>query len=152
MTKSKSFYASLSASAAFSAALLAICGAALLNPVETSLFWGTSALGTINITFYMTAAAAYIVFLILPGFSVRIKNVVDVLLFFAVFSALLTAVFTMGNNQESWFLSFNRFLRSHGYMFGAVLGLAAASLIGSLQILSASTSANGKKTSPAPSP
>jgi hypothetical protein len=154
MNKSKLFCASLVSSAAFSLALLLFCGVALLNPVETSLFWGVSALGTINVTFYLIAIAAYIAFSVFPARSEKIKNAVDILLFFAVFSALLTAVFTMGNNQESWFLSFNWFLRNYGYMFGAVLGLSVASLMGSLQILSASASrarpASSPKTSPIP--
>jgi hypothetical protein len=142
MNKTRFFYAEILASAGFSLALLLFGGVNLLNPIETSLFWGVSALGTINITFYLTVIAAYIAFSVFSGYSEKIKNVTDILLFFAVFSALITAVFAMGNNQESWFLSFNWFLRNYGYMFGAVLGLAAASLIGSLQILSASASAS----------
>jgi hypothetical protein len=151
MKKSKLFYVGLSASAAFSLALLLICGVGLLNPIETSLFWGVSALGTLNITFYLTVIAAYIAFTVRPNRSAEIKNAVDILLFFAVFSALLTAVFTTGGNQESWFLSFNRFLKNYGYMFGAVLGLAVASLIGSFQMLSAASAGYGRPT-PTPLP
>ncbi|MDR2266873.1 MAG: hypothetical protein LBE09_04735 [Christensenellaceae bacterium] len=132
-------------SSGFALAIMFFLGTTLFNPIETSLFWGVSAFGTINVTFYLIIIVAYLLYLILPTLTSRIKQISDVLLYLSILSALITAVYVAPNNQESWFLSFNFFLRNYGYMIGVVLGLSTASIIGSFQILS-----KIKKATPTP--
>jgi hypothetical protein len=125
-------------SAAFALSLVLLVGILLLNPIETALFWGRSALGTINITMYLTVIAAYLAYLLRPRLTKQIKEFTDILLFASIFSALITAIFTSGSNQESWFLALNWFIVNHGYMFGLIIGLSIASIMGTFQIFTAS--------------
>jgi hypothetical protein len=124
-------------STGFALALILILGVAILNPIETSLFWGVSALGTINITFYLIIILSYIIYLLFPSFVKFIKGISDILLFVSLLITLIVSINTTYNSQESWFLAFNYFIRNFGYSIGFVLGFACASVIGSIQILTA---------------
>ncbi|MDR0752301.1 MAG: hypothetical protein LBF12_06970 [Christensenellaceae bacterium] len=123
-------------SAGFSLAIILLFGVVLLNPIETSLFWGVSALGTINITFYLTIILVYIIYLLFPFLSSRIKQISDFLLLLSLLATLIIAINTTYNSQEGWFLALNYFVKNFGYTIGFVLGFSSSSLIGSIQTLS----------------
>jgi hypothetical protein len=122
------------ASAGLSFALLLIGAVGLFNPIETSLFWGQSALGTVNITFYLTVLLGYAAFLVFPRKTLKLKQAADLLLALSLIVLLSIAYATMGTRQEAWFLAFNWLLVHHGWSFGLTLGLAIVSLMGTLSI------------------
>ncbi|MDR3293185.1 MAG: sulfur globule family protein [Clostridiales bacterium] len=136
--KNKLYLSYALSSAAFALAVLLLSGVVLFNPIETSLFWGRTALGTINVTMYLTVIAAYAFYMLRPRLTPQIKEWTDILLFVSLFSALITATLTTGYNQESWFLAFSWFVKNYGYMFGFVIGLSMASIMGGFQIFTAS--------------
>ena len=124
----------LLSSAGFGLALLLFGAVGLFSPIETSLFWGVSALGTVNVTFYLTVLAAYAAYLVFPRQAWRIKAGGDLLLAVALGGLALTAAFTMGGRQEAWFLSFNWLLVNKGYVFGLALGFAVSGVMGSVRL------------------
>ncbi|MDR3345511.1 MAG: hypothetical protein LBT21_08010 [Oscillospiraceae bacterium] len=128
--------AALCVTGGFAPALLLLGAVGLFNPIETSLFWGQSALGTINVTFYLTCLLGYCAYLLLPRRTLRVKIAADILLAAALGALCVTAVLTMGARQEAWFLSFNWLLVNRGWVFGAALGLAVTSLMGTLSLAS----------------
>ncbi|MDR1806223.1 MAG: hypothetical protein LBQ80_05605 [Clostridium sp.] len=122
-------------SAAFALTLLFFGAAALFNPIETGLFWGQSALGAINVLFWVIVCLSQLLYSFFPRLTQKIKSAADILLALSLVWLFAVACAKSGTRQESWFLALNWLLVNHGQVFGATLGLAVASLTGAGRLL-----------------
>lgn len=129
-------YAVMSGAAAL--AMLIVMGAALLSPAELMFIWSDSALGAINITMFALILAAFLLYTLLPRYTVLLKLFSDILTALSFAAVMITLAATSSGNQESWFLAFSWYLRYFGYAAGFALGFLFASILGSFQLLSAS--------------